>query len=297
MTSAAPTTASAKSTSPYNASTKPALAPGRAHRPRIERVAHSNLLLLSNYLPFDRDRILVNAKHNLENDEGSKVNIMLPSRFDSRLMLELCLRSIQNKTDYPDFDITVCDAGVDDDARSFLEGEARAGSIRLIQATDSIRPKDDLAAAADAPFYVLIHDDTYIRRRDWLCQRMRLMLSSPANATIGRTCDNYKTKGSRYFPMGLLVRSAAAAEMGFKWGKQKDLDTGAIAYRTLLAQSKYRHIEYKGTCDIHHFSRMTWPKREDASLPNIQELLRERDIKLGKIREMLRTGSHLTDRD
>jgi len=237
----------------------------------------------------------VKAKQRPQIDGAAKVNIMLPSRFDSRLLLEMSLRSIQNNTTYPDFDITVCDAGVDDDARSFLEQEARSGSIRLIEATDPQRPKDDLALRADAPFYLLIHDDIYIKRADWLCQRMRLMLSNPAIATVGLTAGNYKTKGMRYFPMGLLVRTAAAADMGFKWGMQEDLDTGAIAYRTLIGQSKYRHVEYQCTRDIHHFSKMTWPKRKDENLPRIQELLRERAIKLDQIRELLRTGSHLTD--
>jgi hypothetical protein len=227
-----------------------------------------------------------------EIEQGGKVNIMLPSRFDSRWMLELCLGSIRNNTSYPAFDITVCDAGVDDDARSFLEEEARSGSIRLIRATHPTRPKDDLAAAADAPFYVLLHDDIYIKRKDWLCQRMCLMLSSPTIATVGSVIPNYKVKGWRYFPMGLLVRRAAAVEMNFKWGMQENLDTGAIAYRTLQAQSKYRHAPYNTTCDIHHFAKMTWPKRKDASLPKIQELLRQRELKLALIRELLSTGSH-----
>jgi hypothetical protein len=225
-------------------------------------------------------------------EETEKVNIMFPSRFDSRVLLELCIRSIKNNTDYPNFDITICDAGVHPDARELLEEEARIGSIRLIEGTDWKRPKDDLVETADAPFYVLLHDDIYIKRKEWLSQRMHVMKSDPSIATVGSTVCNYKAKGRRYFPMGLLVRTAAAVEMGFKWGRQKGLDTGAIAYRTILAQSHYRHVEYPTTRDIHHFSAMTWPQRKDASLPRIQELLRQRELKLARIREMLSTRSY-----
>jgi hypothetical protein len=230
----------------------------------------------------------------LENAVDGRVTILIPSLFDSRLILELCIRSIQKNTDYPDYNIIVCDAGVDEEARTFLESEVEKGSIRLIKATDWERPKDDLAAAADGKYYVILHDDVYIKDKSWLRRRMHLMLSHPQNAVVGSTVPNYKTNGERFFPMGLLVKTVVARELNLKWGKQvqEGFDTGAIAWRQFNTQSTYKFAFYKTSRDIHHFGEMTWPKYKKADSPGIQDLLDRRDQKLNQIREMLATGRY-----
>ena len=228
-------------------------------------------------------------------DVDGAVSVLIPTMFDSRLIVELCVRSIQKRTDYPEVKIIVCDAGADEEAKAFLHELESEGSIRLIQATDWERPKDDLAAAVDTPYYVVMHDDCYVTDSRWLRRRMRLMLGDPRNAVVGTTLPNcYQPSLTRFFPLGLLVKTDAAREMGLKWGKQvkEGFDTGALAYQKFLQQTKYRFVYYKTSRDTHHFSQMTWPKYQDATRPEIGKLLAERDAKIAKIKRMLETGAY-----
>jgi len=218
-----------------------------------------------------------------------EVSILIPTMFDSKDIIELCVKSIQKNTADVPYRIIICDAGADETARKYLEQLASSGQIELIQATDWQRPKDDLAAAARTPYYLIIHDDTYIKHRDWLRRRMDLMLSDERNAVVGITVPNYGDKGIRFFPLGMLVKRAAAEELDIKWGKQVEqgYDTGAIAYKQFMGQTKYRFVKYKPSRDIHHFSQMTWPVYKREMTPEIVKLLAERDEKLKKIRHML----------
>jgi hypothetical protein len=175
-----------------------------------------------------------------------------------------------------------------------LDAQAAKGAIRLIKASDWERPKDDLAAAVDGKYYVILHDDAYIKDRRWLRRRMRLMLSDPVNAIVGTVVPNYRINGERFFPFGLLVKTSVARELGLKWGKQVQdgFDTGGIAFRQFNGQKTYKFVYYKTTSDIFHFGEMTWPKYKKADSPEIQKLLQRRDQKLNQIREMLRSGRY-----
>lgn len=237
--------------------------------------------------------ILSHLKKSTSPAIDGEVTILIPTMFDSRFVIELCIKSILKNTSYPTFNIIVADAGVDEETGDYLKSLHEKSVIRLIKAKDWQRPKDDLAEAVTTKYYSIMHDDIYIKHKDWLSRRMRLMLADPSNAIVGSLVPNYKTNGKRFFPMGMLVRTEAARALDIKWGKQVEqgYDTGALAYIKFQQQNHYKFVSYKTTTDIHHFSSMTWPKYKDMNDPKIQKLLAERDIKLNMIREMLRTGN------
>ena len=51
---------------------------------------------------------------------NKEVSILVPTRFDSRYMIELCLETVKKYTKYP-HRIIVGDAGVNEETRNFLE--------------------------------------------------------------------------------------------------------------------------------------------------------------------------------
>ncbi|MGE5280653.1 MAG: glycosyltransferase family 2 protein [Deltaproteobacteria bacterium] len=222
---------------------------------------------------------------------AGRVSILVPTMFDSRWTVELCLRSIWKHTQYPDYEIIICDAGVDQETRIWLEGVAAQDKIRLIKATDWQRPKDDLAAAVTSEYYCLMHDDTQILRSGWLTRRLSLMNRREDNAIVGAVTANYNgTK--RFFPLGLLVKTRVARELGLMWGKQQDrgLDTGALAYQAFFAQKRYRFVPYRVSRDIRHFAEMTWPKyHTQADYPGLDKKLAERQRKIETIKNILAT--------
>lgn len=218
-----------------------------------------------------------------------KVSILIPTMFDSRFIIELCVGSIRTRTDYPDYQLIVCDSGADEPTRAYLQELSRNGIIRLIATTDWQRPKDDLVAAVDTDYYVLMHDDIQITRSDWLARRMNLMNRHPRNAIVGTVVKNYR-RTARFFPLGLLVKTAASRALGLVWGKQPDkgYDTGALAYQKFCAQDEYRYVPYKTSRDIRHFSEMTWPKyHTPQDYPGLDKKLQERQQKMEYIRKVI----------
>ncbi len=227
-------------------------------------------------------------------DISGRVSILIPTMFDSRWVVELCLRSIWKYTQYPNYEIIVCDAGVDADTKSYLEDLAVQGKIGLIKATDWQRPKDDLVKSVRTEYYCIMHDDIQILRYGWLTRRLQLMAKHMMNAVVGTVVMNYK-KTKRFFPLGLLVKTAVSRELDLKWGKQPDLgfDTGALAYNTFFAQKKYRFVPYRVSRDIRHFAEMTWPKYHTADdYPGLDKKLQERQKKIGVIRTILNENKY-----
>ena len=67
-----------------------------------------------------------------------KVSILIPTIFDSRYIIELCIKSILKYTEYPNYEIMVGDAGVDDTTREYLlqlEAEDIIKIIKIIKIT------------------------------------------------------------------------------------------------------------------------------------------------------------------
>lgn len=217
------------------------------------------------------------------------VTICIPTLFDSRYIIELCLKSILKYTTYPDYKIIVCDAGVDEETNDYL---SQLDFIKLIKATDWERPKDDLARAVDTEYYIIMHDDIRIFKYGWVQRRMDLMKKDPRNAIVG-TAPNDK----RFFPLGLLVKTDVASELGLVWGKQVEqgYDTGGLAYEKFAAQDKYKFVKYKFGTDIFHFAEMTWPKyktEENYDKNKLGKLLTKRERNILKIREILENDAY-----
>lgn len=224
-----------------------------------------------------------------------EVSILIPTMNDSRYIIELCLKSIQKNTNYKDYKIIVCDAGVDQETYNYLHNLAANGEINLIRATDNQRPKDDLAKAVNTDYYVIMHDDIQIRKKDWLTRRMQLMVRSKNNAIVGTIVHNFGRKANRFFPLGLLVKTDIARKLDLKWGKQDGFDTGTLAYNKFFSQNEYKFVNYNVARDIYHFMSMGWPKRklgEKGMYPELEMILNDRNKKIIRIRKILETNSY-----
>jgi cellulose synthase/poly-beta-1,6-N-acetylglucosamine synthase-like glycosyltransferase len=225
-----------------------------------------------------------------------RVSILIPTAFDSRYIIELCLKSIQRNTDYPDYQVIVCDNHTDESTHNYLTELEQKDEIRLVKTTDIERPKDDLVRAVDTDYYVLMHDDIMIKKRDWLTKRMLFMNKDPRNAIIGTIAYNFGNKEiKRFFPLGLLVKTEVSCQLDLKWGKQQNFDTGSLAYKKFFSQNEFKFIPYRVSRDIHHFSSMGWTKRKiliEGSSPYLEEEIKKREMKILKIRNILADNTY-----
>jgi len=225
-------------------------------------------------------------------DIKGKVSILIPTIHESRYTIELCLKSIRRHTVYPDYQIIVCDAGVDAPTRQFLEEEERAKNIRLIKAKDMERPKDDLVAVVDTPYYIIMHDDIMIRKAGWLTRRLALLLKNEKNAVVGSIVRDFDKSKKRFLPLALLVRTDVSRNLDLRWGKRDKYDTGGLAYQKFFSQKEYRFVPYPIARDIYHFAQMSWPrqkKHKDQVDDGITRLLEQREEKIRYIRNLLET--------
>ena len=224
-----------------------------------------------------------------------KVSILIPTRFDSRYIVELCIKSIRKNTDYTDYEIIVCDSGVDEPTRKYLSELESRKEIRLITATDKLRPKDDLVGAVNGEYYIIMHDDVQIKRKNWLSRRVNLLNKNPKNAIVGSIVKNFN-KSKRFFPLGLLVKMDVSKKLNLKWGKQPELnlDTGAVAYDKFFSQNEFKFVPCKFSRDIRHFGAMAWPMRKimEETSPLITKKVLERKDKIALIRKILEKGKY-----
>ncbi len=225
---------------------------------------------------------------------AGKISILIPTMFDSRYTIELCLKSIEKYTEYPEYEIIVCDAGVDKTTEVYLLDLAYANKIKLIKATDWQKPKDDLVRAVTTEYYCLMHDDIQIMKYGWLTRRLLRMNNNKNNAIVGTVVGNYNNT-KRFFPLGLLVKTAVSRGLGLVWGKEPDkgYDTGALAYIKFFSQTTYRFVSYKVSRDIRHFSEMTWPKYHTSeSYPGLDKKLTDRERKIKIIQDILEKNKY-----
>ena len=193
-----------------------------------------------------------------------KVSICISTFKDSRYIIELCLKTIKKYTVYPDYQIIVCDSGVDAPTREYLVGLAENGEIsKLIKASPDLYHKDSLVEAVDTPYYILLHDDIKIFKKGWLTKRLRILNRNEKTAIVSTIIKNYNN-GKRIFPLGALVRTDISRKLGLKWAKdyEKDLDAGGIAYKIMFSQYEYKFVKYKFSKDIYHFSEMSLAKKK-----------------------------------
>ena len=226
---------------------------------------------------------------------NGKVSILIAVRGDSRYTLELCLKSIRKNTDYPDYKIIICDDGVDGITLDYLSGLVRNKEIDLVKSTNPGIPKDDLVRAVDTEYYIFMHDDIRILKKNWLTKRLHLMNRDMKNAIVGPIVNNFgNNKIKRFLPLGLLVRADVSKKLGLIWGKQpeKGLDTGGLAYQQFFSQYEFKFINLKISGDIYHFGGMTWVTCKGKDFPDRENLLKERSGKIAMIKEMLASGAY-----
>jgi len=201
-------------------------------------------------------------------DMESKVTILIPTRFDSKYLIELALVTIRKYTTIP-YKIIVGDAGVDKDTRQFLDAQE---DIKVLNCPDPLRPKDTLVRSFDTPFGIILHDDVQIKRQGWLKERVDIMHNNPKIGILGVVSATYiygwkrffyrSPLYRRFFPLALMIRKEVQEELDLRWGKIPGFDTGAIAYMQFLKQKKWKFKKYKFNKDLIHIGGMTWVVRK-----------------------------------
>jgi glycosyltransferase involved in cell wall biosynthesis len=226
------------------------------------------------------------------------VTILIPTRFNSRWIIDLCLKSIRKYTDYP-YKIIVGDTGVDEETENFLKSQ---GDIEVVKCPDPIRPKDYLARIVKTPYFMFLHDDVQILKHGWLNRRVKLMESKPRVGIVGVIGNNYQygwkrffnfsRLNKRFFPLVMLLRKEVQDELDLFWGIVKGFDTGGIAYLQFSKQKKWHFLACKFNAEVKHWGQMAWPLKnrtvqEQASL-NINTLLEERKAKIELIQNLIK---------
>ena len=173
------------------------------------------------------------------------VTILIPTRFDSRFMIELCLESIKKYTDYP-HEITVGDAGVDEETKKFLENRS---DIKLCSVGNPTLPKDSMIKYVNTPYFMFMHDDTQILKKGWLEKRVTLMERNSRNAIVGPVVANfvygwkrrflYKRTMRRFWPLALLVKTDVQRELNLRWGVINHKDQEVRNYQKVWGDAKH----------------------------------------------------------
>ena len=225
------------------------------------------------------------------------VSLLIPSRFDNRWNLELCLKSIRKYTKYP-YKIIIGDAGIEGEAKDFL---SRQKDIRIVKCPDPIRPKNYLARVINTSYFLFLHDDVQILRHGWLERRVKIMEQNPKIGIVGVLGNNYM-KGlrkllnfspiyRRLFPLVMLVRKEMQDELDLFWGIVKGFDTGGVAYLQFIKQKKWRLKRYKFNADVTHWGQMTWTMKkrtpQEKKLLDFDKLAKERNQKVNLIKTII----------
>lgn len=236
---------------------------------------------------------------------SARITLLVPTRFDNRHLMELCLETIRKYTTIP-HRVIVGDAGADEETLSFL---ASRPDVSVVPCPDPLRPKDTLVREVTTPYFMILHDDTQILRTGWLSRRLRAMDDDPEIGVLGALNCNYTPAPwwrrlstasclhTRFYPVALTVRKAAQDELGFYWGKlgAGSFDTGAIAYLQLLRQKKWKFRWYHIHADVKHWNCKTWAIRkqqlQQGSRAYLQRQLIARQQKVAAIKEILANGT------
>ena len=231
-----------------------------------------------------------------------EVSILIPTRFDNRYSLELCIKTIRKYT-HSKYRIIVGDDGIDDITREYLKTE---NEIEIVQCPDHRNPKDYLARIVQTPFFIFIHDDLQILRDGWLERRMEVMEQYPNTGILGVTDFSFvygwkkyftfSPLKKRFFPIAMLVRKQTQDELDLRWGIIHGFDTGAVAYFQFACQKKWKFFRYKFNMDMKHWGGMTWiiekQRREGKLSPDMEKILENRNKKIEMIKNILLTNNY-----
>jgi hypothetical protein len=245
------------------------------------------------------------------------VTILIPTRFDSRYMIELCLESVKRHTQYP-YKVIVGDAGVNEETRRFLESR---NDIKLVKAENPSLPKDSLIKYVETPYFLILHDDAQVMVDGWLERRVKILENRQNIGIVGPVVANfvygwkrrflYKRSMRRFWPLALLVKTDVQRELSLRWGvirkddndsykylkyfgHRSSYDTGGMAYQQFVCDGRYKYVKCKFHKEIKHFGGMTWPvkkkvQNEKAGF-NIDIAVDNRNKKLQHIKALLDSG-------
>lgn len=228
------------------------------------------------------------------------VTILIPTRYNSRYIIELCLLCINKYVSIP-FEIIIGDAGVDYETREFLD---KIDKVQVVRCPDPLRPKDFLARKVKSPYFLFLHDDAHFFKTGWLELQLEYMKCNNNVGFSGVIGPNYISKyksifsfcslHKRFFPLGFMVRTQTQHELDIFWGKIKGFDTGAIAYQQYKLQDKWKFKKYRFDKAIKHWGGMTWPVRKlnggDQTELNLNNLIDIRKERISLMKNIISTG-------
>ena len=223
------------------------------------------------------------------------VSILIPTLYDSKPQLDLCLRTIRKYTRIP-YRLIVGDAGVFDETRAFLEEQ---DDVTVVPCPNPLRAKDTLARVVETPFFLFQHDDTMVLREGWIERRLALMEADDRLGIIGVVAPCFVSGIRRYLPLSvldrrflplcMLVRTSVQAEFDLIWGLYRPFDTGTIAYLQMRKQRRWRVRRMGFKEDVKHWTRLAWARKKAdvESHPDSAQYLAERARKLELIEKIL----------
>lgn len=158
-------------------------------------------------LSFETGRFngLWHARHIISGSEPS-VDILIPTR-DRSDLLQQCIRSIESKTDYDNYTVTVIDnASVENATHDFHKRMLRNDWYRMLEFSGDFNYSaiNNFAAhASNADHLILLNNDTEVLQSDWL-QRMVAELEQEDVACVGTRLN---------YPNGLLQHAGVTIGM------------------------------------------------------------------------------------
>lgn len=116
-----------------------------------------------------------------------KISVIIPTR-NNKDLLQTCLESVIEKTDYPDFEILVINNASDDPATiRYLNKIREHPEVRVL---NDVRPfnfsalNNRAVESARSELICFLNDDTEVINADWLCE-MVSMVMQPGIAIVG----------------------------------------------------------------------------------------------------------------
>jgi GT2 family glycosyltransferase len=130
----------------------------------LDRIGNGDLALSLPGAPY------VTIQRNVPRDLP-RVSILIPTR-DRPDLIERCVQSILNLTDYGNYEVVILDNGSVEPsalaALAELSVDTRVRVLRLDYPFNFARLNNDGAKASDAPLLALVNDDVEILARNWL---------------------------------------------------------------------------------------------------------------------------------
>lgn len=236
------------------------------------------------------------------NNQSPEVTILIPTRFDSKYMLQLCLLSMERHTTVP-YKVIIGDSGIDEETKAFLEEFKKARPyISVVECPPpQVWAKDFLARQVDTEFFMFLHDDTQVLKTGWLRRRLDIMKKNPRIGILGPVVANFlygwrsrvrlSVLDNRFWPLVLLVRTQVQKELDLRWYVVPGLDMGTIAFAQFSRQRKWKYKPFKFHKEVRHWGGMTWVVRkkvDEEKMRGLDKFLERRRQLMERIKQVLR---------